>query len=150
MKTTKFFSVLSLALIFTGVNSVFSSNVLTDNLQKSLRPVIRYEITVHLATGFNTCNSSLYLIQVTDETGRVVAPAKVFIPGNSKYVINETISVKGKVRIASLILPANIDPSGCPNMLITKPDVKMGPFMPGQTYSFDLYPIIQKGEIRVD
>jgi len=150
MKTAKFFSLLSLAMIVAGVNTVFSNNVLTDNPQKSTRPVIRYEVTVHLSSGFNTCNSSLYLIQVTDETGRLVAPAKIFVPGNSKYVFNETVTHKGKLRVANLVLPANIDPFACPNSLITKPDVRMGPFIPGQTYSFDLYPVIQKGDIRVD
>jgi hypothetical protein len=150
MKTAKFFSLLSLALIFAGVNTVFSNNVLTDNPQKSTRPVIRYEVTVHLSSGFNTCNSSLYLIQVTDETGSLVAPAKIFVPGNSKYVFNETVTHKGKLRVATLILPSNIDPFACPNPLITQPGVMVGPFIPGQTYSFDLYPVIQKGDIRVD
>ena len=150
MKTVKFFSVLSLVVIFAGVNTVLSNTVLTNNPEKSIKPVIRYEVTVHLSSGFTICNSSLYLVQLTNENGHPVAPAKIFIPGNSKYVFNETLSPGGKLRVATLVLPSNIDPSGCPNPLITIPDVKMGPFLPGHTYSFDLYPIIKKGEIRED
>ena len=150
MKTTKFFSILSLALIFAGINSVYSTNVLTNNLKKSNKPSIRYEVNIHLSSGFNTCNSSLYLVQVTDETGHLVAPAKIFVPGISKYVFNETFSLNGRLRIATLILPSNVDPFVCPNNPSTKPDVKMGPFLPGQTYSFDLYPIVPKGTIKED
>jgi hypothetical protein len=150
MKTTKFFSVLSLALIFAGINAVYSTNVPTDNPKKLIKPTIRYEVTVHLSSGFNICNYSLYLVQVTDEAGHPVAPAKIFVPGISKYVFNETFSHEGKLRIATLFLPSNVDPIVCPNTLITKPDVKMGPFLPGQTYSFDLYPVVPKGTIKED
>ena len=148
MKTTKFFSVLSLALIFAGVNAVYSNTVVTGNPQKLINSTIRYEVTVHLELGINICNSNLYLVEVTDETGRLVAPAKIFVPGISKYVFNETVSVKGRLRVASLVLPSNVDPFVCPNNLITKPDVKIGPFIQGMTYIFDLYPVTQQGSIK--
>ena len=147
MKTTKFFSVLSLVLIFAGVNAANSNNVLTDNPKKMYTSAIRYEVNIHLPSlGVNICNT--YLVQVTDGAGNLVAPAKKFVPGVSKYVFIGSVSVPGKMRVASLVLPSNTDPYVCPTNLMTTPDVIMGSFLPGRTYSFDLYPVIQTGSIR--
>jgi hypothetical protein len=150
MKTLKFFSVLSLALIFAGVNAVYSNNLLIGNTKYLNKATIRYEVTIHLSSGINICNNNLYLVQVKDERGRLVAPAQTFVPGINKYVFNETVSVEGRLRVAMLVLPSNVDPFVCQNNLITKPDVKIGPFLLGQTYSFDLYPLIQKGVFKED
>jgi hypothetical protein len=146
MKTTKFFSVLSLVLIFAGANVIYADNNPIDKSKKPAIPSIRYEVAIHLPLGVSLCNT--YYVEVTDESGRLVAPWKAFVPGISKYVFNELFSVPGRARIASLVLPSNFDPYVCPNILITKPDVKMGPFLPGRTVSFDLFPLIQKGAIK--
>jgi hypothetical protein len=146
MKTTKFFSVLSLALIFAGVNAIYADNNPNNKSSKPAVPTIRYEVAIHLSLGASLCNT--YWVQVTDETGRLVAPRKAFDPGISKYVFNELFSVPGRARIASLVLPSNFDPFVCQNILVTKPDVQMGPFLPGRTVSFDLFPLIQKGALK--
>jgi len=147
MKTTNFFSVLSLALIFTGVSTVYSNNLLTGNSQQVSNATTRYEVTIHLSLGVNICNT--YFVQVTDETGRLVAPAQIFVPGISKYVFTESISVPARVRlVAKLVLPSNVNPFGCPIILTTEPNVILGPFKIGRTYSFDLFPIIQKGPVN--
>jgi hypothetical protein len=144
MKTVKFFSVLSLVLIFAGVNAVFSGNRLTSNTQKSNKAPIRYEVNIHLPLYINLC--STYLVVMTDEAGRHVAHAQVFDPAIKKYVFVELASVPGKVRIASLVL--SDEGTSCPITLITKPDVKTTRYLPGYTYSFDLYPIVQKEVIK--
>jgi hypothetical protein len=146
MKTTKFFSVLSLVLIFAAANTVYADNNKPDKFKKASQTTIKYQVAIHLSLGISTCNT--YYVQITDETGRLVAPAQIFVPGVNKYVFNEAISVQGRARIASLVLPSNFDPYACLNNLITRPDVKVGPFFFGLTYSFDLFPLIQKGPMK--
>ena len=144
MKTAKIFSVLSLALILAA-NTVYSKDRITDNPKQQKKMTIKYEVTVHHSLGFTLCYN--YLVKITDANGHPVAPPKIFVPGISKYVFTETFSNSSNIRIASLSLPANVDPYFCPTNLNTKSDPMMGPFIPGQIYSFDLYPIIEKGAI---
>jgi hypothetical protein len=146
MKTAKIFSVLSFALIFATATTVYSKDRMTDNPKQINKVTIRYEVTVHLSSVLNLCNT--YLVKITDEQGRPVAHPQVFVPGVSKYVFTESISVQAKIRVASLALPENIDPYFCPTNLNTKSEPMWGPFFPGQTYSFDLYPIIEKGAVK--
>ena len=145
MKTAKIFSVLSLALIFATANTVYSKDRMTDKPNQLQKTTIRYEVTIHLSSFLSLCNT--YLVKVTDEQGRPVAHPQVFNPGISKYVFNEYLSSPAKIRVASLVLPENIDPYFCPTNLNTKSEPMMGPFFPGRTYSFDLYPIIEKGVV---
>jgi hypothetical protein len=146
MKTTIILTVLSLALMFAAVNAVYAKDG-PDKPKPMPKPSIRYEVTVHFALplGINLCNT--YWVKVTDEFGRQVAPAQKFVPGISKYVFKESISAVGRIRIASLALSANVDPYACMNILVTKPDAKRDFFMPGRSYSFDLYPSLQKGAL---
>ena len=146
MKTTKILAVLSLALMFAGVNAVYAKGG-PDKPKPMPKKAIRYEVTVHLALPFGTNLCNTYWVKVTDEFGRQVAPAQKFVPGSSKYVFFESIAAVGRIRIASLALSANVDPYACTNILVTRPDVKRDFFMPGLTYSFDLYPSLQKGAL---
>jgi hypothetical protein len=139
MKTTKTFSILSLLLIFAGINAFSSGNRLSDKLQMSRKINIKYEVNVYLSSRVELCNT--YLVQVTDETGRLVAPAKVFVPGISRYVFAEDGPAQGRVRVAMLVLAPDADVY-CPIHLGARPDVKMGPFELGQTYPFVLRPIL--------
>ena len=143
MKTTKLFPVLSFALIFTVVNIISAGNKPSNKPSMESKPAIRYEVTAHLPSlGVALCN--LYLVQVTDEYGRVVARPQVYVPGTTKYVFNEGASVQGRARIAKLAMPANIDPMVCLYTLNTQPAVIPGPFKAGNTYSFDLFPVLQQ------
>jgi len=145
MKTTKFFAVLSLALIFAGVNTVYSDNGLTKNPKQLIKTTVRYAVNIHLPAGIDdVCNT--YLVQLTDESGRPVAHPQVFVPSVKRYLFEEAATVKGTMRVASLVLVD--DGNFCPITLITKPAIKTGKFLPGNTYSFDLYPIIQKNVIE--
>ena len=143
MKTIKYFSVLSLVLIFAGVSAVYATIKPTSNSGKLIKKTISYEVRVHLDDGAALCNK--YLVQVTDENGNLVAPAKLFIPGTSRYVFIETVSSPVKTRIASMVL-WNGDLEGCEINLITEKDIKTGQFLPGHTYSFNLYPVVVKEE----
>ena len=145
MKTTKIFSVLSLVLIFATVNTVYSKGRTTDNRMQAEKKTIRHEVTIHHSLGFTLCYN--YLVKITDANGRLVAPPQVFVPGISKYVFTENVSNSSNVRIASLSLPENVDPYFCATNLNAKSDPMTGPFISGKTYSFDLYPIIEKGVV---
>jgi hypothetical protein len=136
MKTTKLFSVLCLALILVGVNTVYSTNRLVDKPGLTRKINIKYEVNVYLSSRIDLCNT--YLVQVTDESGRLVAPAKVFVPGISRYMFAEDGPAQGKVRVAMLVMAQDVDTYLCPIHVAARPDVKMGPFLLGQTYPFVL------------
>jgi hypothetical protein len=138
MKTTKFFSVISLALISLGINTSTANNLPTDNPKDLRAASVSYEVFVHLAGDNNICN--VYLVQVTDETGRLVAPVKRYVPGVTKYTFNEPGLVRGRVRIAKMVRAEYPNHYVCVNDLITAPATRQGPFLMGHTYSFDLYP----------
>jgi hypothetical protein len=140
MKTANLFSALCLVFVLAGVNRAYSSDGSTDKPQITKQTNIRYEVNVYLFSRIDLCNT--YLIQVTDETGRLVAPAKIFVPGKQSYIFSETGPATGKLRVAMLVLAPDIDPYVCSTHLGARPDVKIGPFVPGQTYPFVLRPIL--------
>jgi hypothetical protein len=142
MKTAKFFSVLSLAIIISGVTFGFSRDIDNRNSQISMMPGITYQVVIHFSElSKEICNP--YLVQILDENGRLVAPAQVFIKGINKYVFYEKGPALGRSRMAVLTPVGYPQHFVCPNDFFTPPDVKIGPFKSGQTYSFDLYPTIQ-------
>jgi hypothetical protein len=139
MKTTKFFSVLSLVMIFSGITAVYSKNGPTGNTNSVSKAPIRYVVNIHSLNATYLCNT--YLVQLTDENGRLVAPATTFVPGINKYTFFEESPVKGKLRVATLVLSPYTERVVCGTNFTLRPVVKSWPFIGGQTYSFDLYPI---------
>ena len=140
MKTIKLLSILSLIMILSGAKSSYSDNVPTNNPRVSTMNVIRYEVNVYLFSRIELCNT--YLIEVTDETGRPVAPPKTFVPGIQRYIFTETGPAQGKLRVARLVLSPDVDPVVCRVQIGARDDVKMGPFKPGQSYPFVLRPFL--------
>jgi hypothetical protein len=137
MKTTKLFSVLSLAIIFVGINAAYSK----DNPKGLHTASASYDVYVHLVGVNSLCND--YQVQVTDEKGRLVAPVQRFEPGVARYNFHEQGLMRGKLRIANLIRVTYPNHFVCVNDdLYTVPAVKEGPFLVGHTYSFDLYPVM--------
>jgi hypothetical protein len=142
MKTTKFLSVLSIALIFIGVNQGFSRKVETLTYRVLPSTGITYDVIIHQPTfTINPCG--VYLVEVADQTGRLVAPAQVFTPGIDKYTFNEKFTAvqipqaRREAKLVPIVFPGDFV---CEFPLSTRPDVKMGPFFVGQTYIFNLYP----------
>lgn len=140
MKTTKLLTILSLVLIFSGASKGYSGNIPTDRPQMTTKTNIKYEVNVYLFIRIDLCN--VYWVQVTDETGRLVAPAKPYIPGIQRYVFSEDGPAQGKVRVAMLVTAKNVETVACPITFGARPDVKMGPFLQGQTYPFVLRPYL--------
>jgi hypothetical protein len=139
MKTTKFFYIFSFALIFLGINAAYPKNTMTDTPKGPQAASVSYDVYVHLAGDNNTCN--VYLVQVTDEKGRLVAPVQRFEPGVTRYNFHEQGLRMGRLRIANLVRAVYPNHFVCVNDLYTAPAVKEGPFLLGHTYSFDLYPV---------
>ena len=141
MKTTKIISVLGLSLILAATTAGFSKNVQKSDLKGSTAPGIRYQVNVHLSTEKSICNT--YLVQVVDETGRLVAAPQVFVPGVTSYAFMDTGNGSGNKRIAMLVMATYPSHFVCANDLFTTPDVENGPFLLGRSYAFDLYPSFQ-------
>jgi len=139
MKTTKIFSILSLALIFAAATSAFSENI-TKKEVVSANAVVRHQVNIVLTLDKPLCNT--YLVEIRDGNGRMVAPAKVFIPGESKYSFYERGPATG-VRVAVLVVAPSHSHFMCDRELFTEPAVVFGPFSAGQTYRYDLFPKFQ-------
>ena len=139
MKTTKIFTVLSLVLIFVGVTAGFSTKHETPK-SKTLPGIgIMYQVILHQGLSTQPCNT--YLIQVVDETGRLVAPVQVFVPGINRYYFNEKFSAMGSLasRRVAMLVRVKDHYAPCSSPVFAVPDVKAGPFWSGQTYFFNLY-----------
>jgi hypothetical protein len=138
MKSTRIITVLILSIILLGMNTATAGNNNNNKPQAKTANLIRYEVNVIVNGNPDLCNT--YQVRVTDETGRLVAPPKTYIPGISSYIFTEAAPAPGRLRVAMLIINPDTDPYVCPNGLETKPDVKIGPFVPGQSYPFLLRP----------
>jgi hypothetical protein len=142
MKTTKLLTIISLVIMLTGANAAFSKDFGNRNSQTSIMPGITHQVLIHFQDlSKDICNP--YLVQIIDETGRLIAPAQVFIKGINKYSFYEKAPALGRTRMAVLIPVGYPQHFVCPNDFFTLPDVKMSPFKTGQTYMYDLYPTIQ-------
>ena len=139
MKTTKIYTALSLALIFAAATSVFSAKI-GKTTQISGNPGIRYQVNIHLTGEINVCNT--YLVEIRDGKGQLVAPAKHYISGVSRYEFSERGPGSG-VRIAALVVSNIGDRFVCDKELFTTPVPMAGPFLNYQIYRFDLFPKAQ-------
>ena len=101
MKTTKFFSALSFAMIFSAATFAATIGGVTKNDPISINPVVNHHVNVNLTIDKRICN--WYLVEILDGQGRLVAPAKNYVPGVSAYDFYERGPASG-VRIAVLVL----------------------------------------------
>jgi hypothetical protein len=139
MKTTKFFAVLILSAVLFGITAVNAGNRPDDRLAGMQAGSVMYSVFVNLDPDITLCN--VYLVQITDEYGHLVAPVQRFEPSIKKYSFSERGAGRGKVRIASLVKATWPQHYVCPNELISSPVSKSGPFNIGSTYNFNLYTI---------
>jgi hypothetical protein len=138
MKTTKILSVISFALIFVGMTTVFATN---NNGPTPIEQLagINYKVLLH--SDFMSNPSGTYVIQITDESGRLVAAPQVWVPGVNIYTFRErfsAVSTPGTRRVAKLISVKGPYLPGAPPVYAA-PDVKVGPFLSGHTYYFNLF-----------
>jgi hypothetical protein len=102
-------------------------------------PQVAYAVNIVPQTRVNNFNLLLY-VGVTDETGRLVAPAQRFKLGTWTYYFYENGPVTG-TRVAHLVN----DPVVPTNLLFNcAPATLSGKFLPGDTYFFTLYPTVTR------
>jgi hypothetical protein len=139
MKTTKFFAALILSVIFSGILTVNAGNRPDDKVSALQAGSITHSVYVNWDENISLCN--VYLVQITDEYGHLVAPVQRFYPNVKKYSFSERGGNRGKMRIASLVKATWPQHYVCPNELISVPVSKPGPFTIGSKYIFNLYTI---------
>ena len=140
MKTNKIFSVLSLVLIFAAVTSSFCGAIDNKNNPVASNSLVRYHVNVILQGEKPLCN--IWLVEIIDGNGRLVAPAKPYVSGVTGYDFFERGPVSG-ARVAVLLKNQFGDRYICETELFTNPAILFGPFLTGQTYRFDLFPTSQ-------
>ena len=102
MKTLKLTTVISLALILFGINSIYAGQK-GNNEGVNIAPLIRYHVTIHQPYEGRMCN--IYIVRITDVYGNNVTPPQGYSPQVSVYTFYEAGPVKG-IRVARLeIIP---------------------------------------------
>ena len=136
MKTLKLTTVISLVLIFAGINANYAAQ--KGNTYRVMNnALVRYQVTVHVPADVKICN--LWIIRVTDANGVNVAPPQSFFGATSTYNFYEAGPVRG-VRIARMEIMPNGENFLCAPEFSVRSDINSGVFLSGRTYPFDLYP----------
>jgi hypothetical protein len=140
MKTMKKFTVLSLVTLLSCLIPVISGFASNDGPKEFTSGSVRYDVNIHYLADQMPCD--VYLIQIIDEKGRVVAPVQRLEAGITKYTFHENGLLRGKFRIATIVRAIIPDHYVCVYELHTQADRMEGPFLYGHSYSFDLYPVL--------
>ncbi|MFZ4520558.1 MAG: hypothetical protein ACOYNC_02565 [Bacteroidales bacterium] len=145
MKTTKLIFALTFALIFaTGVNAMNTlrdsgRDVPAERKARMVSYVVRIENMNYLEN-----HGTHYLVMMTDETGRQVAPAQNFSRGVSDYRFYEGGTVRG-TRVARIMrLPMG------PKSFDIPATSQTGIFYGGSSYLFIIKPIPSASDTGAD
>src|ERR1035438_2967151 len=137
MKTTTILSAISLALIFTGISTVFAKQNSKDGSGPNQTMRVKYQVTVNLAVAKTLCNT--YQVEILDANGRQVVPAQIYVEGTDVYTFEEQTRQSAGIRIARLAMVTYGDRYVCEVELYTTPAVRLLTFTDGQVYPFALY-----------
>jgi hypothetical protein len=136
MKTSKIILALSLALIFAiGITALHAQGILAT--KKPIENKANYVTYVVRVVGAGTVQNhgAEYLVMMTDETGREVAPSQAYRPGISDYTFTEGGTVRG-TRVARMVrMPVG------PKSYGIRPNSRTGVFYGGTSYLFMLIAI---------
>ena len=138
MKTTKILSVISIMMLFTVLSSSFGAGAGTKGVIP-VNPVIRHEVNISVILEKPLCNT--YFVRILNGEGRDVMPAKLFVPGTTKYIFYEAGPATG-IRAAVLAPAVSGERLRCELEMLTEPVILYGPFEAGQTYRYDLFPVL--------
>lgn len=147
MKTTKLIFALSLALIFSaGVNNIFALQGLKKDIPVERKAkMVAYVVRITQLNYIQNLGGH-FLVMMTDETGRLVAPAQTFRPGVSDYTFFEGGTVRG-TRVAKMVrLPITLKSANIPSTSKTRI------FYGGACYMFiiDPIPLVTDNGIGID
>lgn len=136
MKTTNILYTLSFVLILTAaVTSVSLAGVDQKNNPAPVNTMIRLQVNVILLNEKPLCN--FWMVEIRDGNGNLVAPAKPYTTGVTRYDFFERGPANGS-RIAVLAKYRYGDHYVCETEIFTNPSVLFGPFCCGQTYRLSL------------
>lgn len=145
MKTTKFFSILGLAVLLATANAVYPAIPEERANHEGKANMIIFNVNVHLAADLALCGT--YQVMLVFPDGSLVAPPQTFIPGVSGYVFTQALWPDGvrplyiwKKKITAMLVKVTANDLACPPELFTRPDSKLVFWTTGQTIRFDLYP----------
>ena len=145
MKAPKFFSVLSLALIFATANTAFSAIPEKPANREDKANVMIFKVNVHLTSDLAICGT--YQVRLLNADGSLLAPPQTFVPGVTTYVFTKVLWPDRirplyiwKTKITAVLIKVSGNEEICPVELITREESKLVLFTPGQTIIYDLFP----------
>ena len=140
MKTTKLIFALSLALIFAmGSINMHAMKISKKDLPIEKARMIAYIVRIE-NMNYVDQSGNHFLVMMTDEHGRLVAPAQTFNAGKSEYTFLEGGTIRG-TRVARVMrLPI------APHSPEFPPTAKTGIFYGGASYLFIIKPIPVSGD----
>jgi hypothetical protein len=137
MKTLRNISALSFMLLFAVV-TVMASN---SNINSRVIPATQvvHQVTVMALPDKAFCGT--YHVELRNQAGDLVAPAKPFVPGQSTYLFAEKADGKGfeGARTAWLRQVSGTGTSQCTVVATADPSTVKGLFEPGKVYTYPLY-----------
>jgi hypothetical protein len=145
MKTTKLIFALSLALILNaGYNNMYAQQKSNNDVPEEVKArKVAYVVRIE-NIGKSVNLQTHYLVMMTDETGRRIAPAQTYRPGVWDYTFFENGSVRG-TRVARMVQMPHV-----PNSPEFIPDSKTGIFYGGACYLFTIKPVFTTGDSGTD
>jgi hypothetical protein len=96
-----------------------------------------YEVNINIQIEQPLCN--IYWVEMTDASGKNVAPKQVYIPGTRSYYFDEQIRYRSGIRIARLVLSPRAN-FICETELFTQPAIRMIEFKDMEKFTFELFP----------
>ncbi|HNY01264.1 MAG TPA: hypothetical protein PKG48_01690 [Bacteroidales bacterium] len=136
MKTTKTMFALSLALMFFAGTAILNAQIPLKKVfpsePKAKPKMVCYTVRIDPANLVLT-GENHFLIMMTDQNGRSVAPARNFVAGTLDYTFYEPGPVRG-TRVARMVkLPFSAGSGAIP------PTSKSGYFYPETCYLFEIH-----------
>jgi hypothetical protein len=142
MKTLERITALSLVLVFAAV-AAYSATIGKIEPNPPANPIVRHVVNVVLPFDRDMCGS--YVVEVRNQKGNLVAPAKIFVQGITQYVFYEKSQfTQGETsRVALMRSVTSIGAGQCSEIYRAEPSVINAVFEPGKTYNYILYPQLQ-------
>jgi hypothetical protein len=139
MKTLAKLIALSLVLFLAA--SAANANR-SEGIEKapSAHPIIRHVVTINMMSDVSFCGN--YVIEIRNSSGKLIAPPKILLQGQTSYVFYEKIDLNHSAspRTAYIRETGN-GGAWCENGLQAAPCTVRGPFQPMKSYFFMLNPV---------
>jgi hypothetical protein len=138
MKTSYKISALSFLLLFAVVTA-FATNPLAI-IKNTPKSVIAHQVNFPTMPDNLFCGN--YVVELRNQAGQLVAPAKNLVPGQNRYVFFEKTDMTGNegTRTALLRNVSGNLPSMCNLTYTAEPATLKTVFQPGNVYNYDLFP----------